>query len=468
MTEIKKLFDRVIRHSQYGIERPQTEKLFELWEKNKSDIIKAFNGKLIYELPEKVAFEITDEIKEQHTTDFIKMVFNYNYDDLGHFLQYERQGFFSNKVVEEYKNNDIVITKGTKLVKAFKYFIKDQEALSNMQNAASRLIQENKVEGKLCFSVHPLDYLSVSENNYNWRSCHSLDGEYRAGNLSYMMDKTTIICYLKGEDEVILPNFPSTVPWNNKKWRVLLYLSNDWRMIFAGRQYPFESNTGMDLILDILNKKFKESPRDDWYTRPTTDSFWTDWTDFKLKLTTNESLNIDFNLVDPLIPLNGKLISLYDLVKDRKGSKHFNDVINSSYYNPIYTYLVHPSAWDGDKPKAYANKNTHFEIGNYTYCLRCGDAAEVLDSSSTMMCFDCERDYGNSESDMFTFCDHCGCRLATEDSYYVDDASYCPNCYHERFAVCDVCGEPDLIGNMTYNMEDEVYICDWCHNHIND
>ena len=28
------------------------------------------------------------------------------------------------------------------------------------------------------------DYLSLSENAFNWRSCHALDGEYRAGNLS--------------------------------------------------------------------------------------------------------------------------------------------------------------------------------------------------------------------------------------------------------------------------------------------
>ena len=73
--------------------------------------------------------------------------------------------------------------------------------------------------------MHPLDYLSLSENTYNWRSCHSLDGEYRAGNLSYMMDKSTVICYLKSNDDVILSNFGPEVKWNSKKWRVLLYFS---------------------------------------------------------------------------------------------------------------------------------------------------------------------------------------------------------------------------------------------------
>lgn len=84
------------------------------------------------------------------------------------------------------------------------------------------LIQEDKVTGILCLSIHPLDYLSLSENTYNWRSCHALDGEYRAGNLSYMMDNTTVVCYLKGEDEAELPHFPAEVKWNSKKWRMLL------------------------------------------------------------------------------------------------------------------------------------------------------------------------------------------------------------------------------------------------------
>ena len=72
--------------------------------------------------------------------------------------------------------------KGMKLVRAFKYFEKNKIVLEEIQNLASRYLQEDKVKGTLCFSVHPLDFLSLSENTYNWRSCHSLDGEYRAGN----------------------------------------------------------------------------------------------------------------------------------------------------------------------------------------------------------------------------------------------------------------------------------------------
>ena len=60
---IKKQFDKVIRFSQ-GIEEPKTQKLFETWYEAKSRFIQGMNGKLIYEYPEEVSFEL-DEKRSQ-------------------------------------------------------------------------------------------------------------------------------------------------------------------------------------------------------------------------------------------------------------------------------------------------------------------------------------------------------------------------------------------------------------------
>ena len=184
--------------------------------------------------------------------------------EFGGYLDWQREGFFKNEVVDDYQlydengNKSRLIKKGTKLIKTFKYFVEDEELLHTLESRASQIIQENKVEGTLCFSVHPLDYLSISENDYNWRSCHALDGEYRAGNLSYMTDECTIICYLRGKKETKLPRFPESVKWNSKKWRVLFYISNNKEMVFAGKQYPFTSEGGMKFIIDnCFNKVVK-------------------------------------------------------------------------------------------------------------------------------------------------------------------------------------------------------------------
>lgn len=129
--------------------------------------------------------------------------------ELADFIDKQSDGFFSNITVEDFTTNSgKTIKKGTKLVKSFKYFIPESRRLEDIQNEASRIIQEDKIEGTFCLSVHPLDFLSSSETTYNWRSCHSLDGDYRAGNLSYIMDKSTIVCYLKGDKNEKLPRFP--------------------------------------------------------------------------------------------------------------------------------------------------------------------------------------------------------------------------------------------------------------------
>ena len=270
-TAIQEQFNSVIEYSQ-GYSGVNTDELFEKWLDAKRDFIEVMGGKLIYEYPETVYFELGPKEKSLRVDDFISMVENRwdNYD-LSLFIEAQKEGFFSNQVVESYNYNGQIIPKGMKLLKAFKFFESNTKVLNDIQSAASMIIQEDKVEGKLCLSVHPLDFLSSSENTHNWRSCHALDGDYRGGNLSYMVDKSTIMCYLKSTKNEKLPNFPKEVPWNSKKWRVLLFFSNDWNMIFAGRQYPFYTESGLNFVKDkILSEKFKLGD-------------WSEWTNKKIR-----------------------------------------------------------------------------------------------------------------------------------------------------------------------------------------
>ena len=388
---------------------------------------------------------------------------SFNCFELQNFLEDQGiEGFYNNTVIKSYTTNAIkqgVITKGTKLVKSFKYFVKNKEVLHILENMASQIIQENKVKGKLCFSVHPLDYLSISENTYNWRSCHALDGEYRAGNLSYMMDNCTIVCYLKGEEETKLPNFPFSVPWNSKKWRVLLYLSNDWTMIFAGKQYPFSSTDAMQKLINIFNQKIITTKENFYYLNAFE---WSDWHKTKIEDFTLQEENtkpLFFDFINEYIPMQDGFRALDDLVKDTEGSKHFNDVLNSTSYDPIYTYLIYNSSYsDKEKYKILSNSSTHFEVGYYTYCLRCGKA-EVFDCSDTMMCYDCELKYGNSENDTFGYCKECGARIVLEESTFVNGFYYC----NKHVQQCSKCGEYNLIQNMYYDEEDDSYRCKYCY-----
>ena len=250
MEEIKQQFIEIIKYSQ-GIPEPKVGNLLTRWYEAKKNIINhVLKGKLIYKTEEKVTFELDQREKSLRFKEFKDWIYyNLGNDALVDFLKFSEDAFYNNMTPEDYIcENGVKIQKGTKIVKAFKFFEKNKDVLHDLQSKASRLIQEDKISGRLCFSVHPLDFLSTSENAHNWRSCHSLDGDYRAGNLSYMVDKSTFMCYLEADSDTNISNFPDDIKWNSKKWRMLLFLSNDWNMIAAGRQYPFKSQGALEVV----------------------------------------------------------------------------------------------------------------------------------------------------------------------------------------------------------------------------
>ena len=444
--DVQEQFNKVISYSQ-GIPEPETDKLFADWLEAKRDFIEAFGGQLIYEWPEKVSFELGSREKSLRLDDFIGVLENrYENYDLAEFVRANREGFFSNQVVEPYTTSKgDTIPKGMKLLRAFKFFESDANALEAEQNAASMIIQEDKIEGTLCLSVHPLDFLSTSENTHNWRSCHALDGEYRSGNLSHMIDHSTFICYLKSSKDEKLPNFPPDVPWNSKKWRVLFYMSDRWDMIFAGRQYPFCTETGLDFVKD---KVFPRANLGDF-------SSWIDkkYCGFKDK-------DVYSNFSHSYVPVVDGLVPLDELVINEPGSLQFNDVLSSSCYDALYAYKK-VECFGGYK-YAPMHKFTRFHIGGKCNCTRCGKYP--IEITSSFMCNDCELEYGDSEDDMFAYCPCCGSRYYYDDGVWVegDEECVCPSCADRETTICDCCGTRHYTSAMVYSRKHNKYLCPDC------
>lgn len=446
LNKIRNDFSKVISHSQ-GIAEPKIDKLFDIWLENKSRYIELFDGKLIYEMPEPISFEMSDKDKASQIGDFITSLYNYTgiKNDFPNFIEAQANGFYSNTVCEEYCLNDgTFIPKGMKLVKAFKYFIEDKDLLTEIQMAASRVIQKDKITGRLCFSVHPLDFLSSSENTHNWRSCHALDGEYRSGNLSYMVDKSTIVVYLKSDEEAVLPNFPPNVSWNNKKWRMLLFFSNDWRMTFAGRQYPFHSQAALELIQSkFLNKKIGMRG-------------WSNWDNSYIE-NFNHINGANTNLNDKYLVLNYKLVSLNSLISDDDTKLHFNDLLYSSYYVPFYSYQIPEIPYYGN----YAGDLTHFYIGGKVPCLYCGK--DNLFHPESMLCYKHESEFGVIE-DGFEYCEVCGQRVHYDDTYVLANGGYvCVDCFNnENMNRCIRCGGVGYETDLIYDELTEAWYCEYC------
>ena len=446
--EIQQQVETVIKHSQHLDCDIDCTSLMADWLEAKRDFIEAFGGEPIFEYPEKIYFELGPKEKRLRVSDFIDMIENRwdNYS-LACFLRENQDGFFQNKVLENYTtNNGVTIPKGMKLLKAFKFFETNKEVLNDMQSAASMIIQEDKIEGHLCISVHPLDFLSSSENNHNWRSCHALDGEYRAGNLSYMVDSSTVVVYLKSPGDEVLPNFPSSVPWNSKKWRVLLFFSESWNMMFAGRQYPFHTDAGINIVKNTLLPQTHIGRR------------WSDWEDYKIRYIETPTWN--HSMHSPYVPMGNCLKTMRDLIQTKQGSLFFNDLLQSSCYDPIYAFQM---AGDHGWVHPQVNSHTKFVLGGTVLCPCCKSRDLVITES--MLCPECEENYGDCMSDDFATCDCCGRRFYYEDGTYVEDAeeTVCPQCAAEHVSYCAHCDVAIYKNDLIFDRNTGEYVCKECY-----
>ena len=393
MTRIQSDFNKVIKYSQ-ELDRVNTDQLFADWEENKKWFIDAFGGNYIYTYPELLTFELTPDQKHKKLLTFINRVQEYwGYSDLAYFINRNTEGFFENKLLYDYFYGDIVITAGSKLVRAFKHFVSNEDTLKTIQDEASLIIQENKIEGYLRLSVHPLDFLSLSENTHKWRSCHALDGDFCAGNLSYMTDTSTIIAYLCKEKEEKLPRFDPEVPWNSKYWRMLLHFSVDKLMIFAGRQYPFHHKNIMDMVLSIIctsglaEKAYGKAKYD--FSEIVKITPW-----LNEKITSMGEI-ISF-IEDPLYPCwqNKPPLAASTLITDNDNALEYNDVLYSTQYDPSYAFISETVFGRVLKEPPYKRvpslEQARFNIGRPVECLCC-NKNPIPRGEGMMICLECDR-----------------------------------------------------------------------------
>ena len=459
---MKASFDEVIRQC-YNIPEPQTEELFAQWQNGKHRFLKAFGDKTIWESAEKVVFKETTETIKKRIDDFVRFLKEICYFELADFVVMNKDTFIHNKISYIPLEKQDIIPKDMKLLKAFKFFVDESESLylTKIQDKASQIIQQvDKVEGKLCLSVHPLDYLTISENQNNWTTCHSMKNSYCAGNLSYMADSATVICYLKSEEDVQLPNFPKDMLWNNKKWRFLLYFSENDRIIFASKQYPFPSEAGLKIALDTINEVFSKSASMCRYG---------DWTDFAIKEV--DTPHGKQSLISPYLIQNNNLVPIDKLFAHFPRELHYNDVLYGSGNNLRYTTLN--SKFFNDLPLywIFNGESAVFQmvnVGQKVKCLRCGKD-EIVPVANDVLCFDCQMKYGKTQTDVFRNCVKCGKRLylKNENSFYwIDDEEViCADCFKSsNYEVCDCCGVALHKSEMI--QDGDKYYCKLCYNDV--
>ncbi len=124
----------------------------------------------------------------------------------------------------------------------------------------SMLIQGVKAKGSAVLSIDPVDYITMSENNSNWESCHSMSGCFRTGPFAYLQDSSTTISYVKPKDDCVFTYGDSkTLTYSNKNWRQIVLFSKELKYATQLRQYPYTSqanqSTVASIVMNVLNAK---------------------------------------------------------------------------------------------------------------------------------------------------------------------------------------------------------------------
>lgn len=104
--------------------------------------------------------------------------------------------------------------KALKQLNGILHFMDDDE-FEEFRICQSMCTNTTALEGKLCLSIHPLDYMTMSDNACDWSSCMSWqeDGCYRMGTVEMMNSPCVIVAYLESSHPMY---FSREATWNSK------------------------------------------------------------------------------------------------------------------------------------------------------------------------------------------------------------------------------------------------------------
>lgn len=413
------------------------------WAKAKEPLYHMFGDKLIVE--KEVQFDVATEVIEANLRKMIKdrqNIFNIRNEETiqkaYHFYVKFCEAFHDESLTwreynsienlisfytlarNKYSYNDCVIfdikfqcgTKPMKLIEkvARHYGILD-EGFEEFRLIHSLGLNNKKSKGVLCLSIHPLDYMTMSDNESGWASCMSWrnDGCYRQGTVEMMNSPTVVVGYLKTVEPV---HYCGTTEWNNKKWRQLFIVDED--IITGVKQYPTAHDDLRDACLDML-RDFAGAEK---------------YSDEKVILPEHEEFH-RFNYKENGVEKSKRIYFGFET------DYMYNDFGSVSDL-PIYLGL---NVEDDDR--------TWVNYSGQCQCMCCGSTTNGL-HSDTLLC-----DYCYEEEEP-TYCQHCGDRLYNEDDmYYLDGEYYCYHCFCERRRyVINDCEEHDKSSCVKFKVYD--------------
>ena len=392
--------------------------LLRVWDKEKPVLYQMFGNQFIlnkqieYNKPIKTLvnelndrFNNYDSVCNIFRRNFDKMLWEnrialgYDYDLLQSLMdtdklvktEYDGDTFF----VKSPEGKEIKVQHGCKpmrlISKICRLYGMDLGLLENFQNEVSQVLNQKTLKGDLSISIHPLDYMTMSENECGWNSCMnwSEPGCYCRGTVEMMNSPVVVVAYLNAADKMSVPGGQ----WSNKKWRELFVVTPS--LITGVKGYPYQNEE----LVKIVNS----------------------W----LRDLAVANLGWNFN-------------------EENFAYKHAHDSDEFPYiemscntmYNDFGTIDYHYGILGSE-----AKRTIRINYSGAEECMECGSTDSYFDNEGCLSCEDCD---GNG----YIHCYDCGDRIYEEDAYYLDDEPYCEACYNNLAEEDKFTGEMHNCNNM--------------------
>lgn len=304
----------------------------------------------------------------------------------------------------------------------------DEKEFEQFRLKHSQILNTETLSGELCISIHPLDFMTMSDNNCGWDSCMSWvnarygdGGEYRIGTVEMMNSPYVLVAYLKSHEDMILSENPEEMLWNSKRWRQLVIVNKD--IVLGNRQYPYEDSSLEGTVLG-------------WVRELAMKHFGSQYEE-----------------------------TLSDIRNGQVLDNTYYSFSTGFMYNDIYD-IRH--AYRAEHLRGRSRYSLNFSgVAN---CMACG---EVIDhdekpETSSVCCARCG-DY--------VVCADCGLWLEDDYVYSHDDECYCEDCYRDHVDYCELCHcDVDVNTLKTYAvscegniiLDWELTMCDDCYEEYKD
>lgn len=160
---------------------------------------------------------------------------------------------------DPYGNKNIKLTRDVKVIKIFQKILKMYkynrwDLFEEFRNKLSNLSTGANIDTNLVLSIHPIDFMTMSDNNCGWHSCMSWkeNGCYSNGTIEMMNSNIVVVSYLESSTPFLF-NYHK-IP--NKSWRMLAYVTKD--IILSGKPYPYSNKELSIEVVKQLAKMVKE------------------------------------------------------------------------------------------------------------------------------------------------------------------------------------------------------------------